>query len=168
MLLTSVLFLSCSKSEPRRPINKVKSSGVNVSIELNKRIRVLEEKWIEDYIKKDSLTTYQHSPFGFAYTVTKTSNKPKKESNKNTVYTFERTVYTLGNQLIYPKQLIKSRVAVSDEITGIKEGIKLMREDEEFKFIFTSFVAHGFYGDGNRIGANTPIIVKIKLLNINN
>ncbi|MGY6647769.1 hypothetical protein [Wenyingzhuangia sp. IMCC45574] len=169
LICLGLIIVSCGKSEPRRPINKKGVVTEDVSVALNKRIRAKEEFLIEKYMAKDSLLTYKDSPFGFSYAVVSLpKNKTVKEKNKNTVYTFEKTVYTLNDELIYPKEIVKSRVQKSHQIVGIKEGIKLMQEDEEIKFIFTSFVAHGFYGDGKRIGVNTPIVVKIKLLNINN
>ncbi|WP_010135667.1 FKBP-type peptidyl-prolyl cis-trans isomerase [Ochrovirga pacifica] len=168
LVVLSLLMVFCNRPEPRRPINKKKSSTENYSILINKKIRKLEEQLLEEYIQKDTLLSYQFSPFGFAYAVTQKSKKTKEQVNKNTLYRFEKTVYNLNDELIYPKKIIKSRVATSDLIVGIKEGVKLMHEDEEIKFIFTSFVAHGFSGDGKKIKANMPIVVKIKLLNINN
>jgi hypothetical protein len=43
-----------------------------------------------------------------------------------------------------------------------------MRENEEFKFIFSSFVAFRMNGDeAQKVGVNEPIISTIKLLKIN-
>ncbi|MDO6738321.1 FKBP-type peptidyl-prolyl cis-trans isomerase [Wenyingzhuangia sp. 2_MG-2023] len=168
IIFFGILFVSCNNSEARRPINKQKSSKKDFSIELNKQIRAAEEQRIQKYIERDTVLNYEYSPFGFAYAITKTSTKPQQEILKTSVLSFEKTVYTLDNQMVYPKEVIKSRLEGSNLITGIREGVKLMREDEEIKFIFSSFVAHGFHGDESKIGANTPIVVKIKLLNINN
>lgn len=168
IFIFGILIASCNQSEPRRPINKVRSSKSKFSIELNKQIRAVEEQKIKQYILKDTLTEYQYSPFGFAYGVLTSSNKPRKEIFKNSIVTFEQTVYSLNNQLIYPKKKVSAQLENSSLILGVREGLKLMKEDEEFKFIFSSFVAHGFSGDNYKIGKNMPIVVKIKLININN
>lgn len=168
ILFFGIFFASCNQSEPRRPINKVTSSKNKLSIEINKQIRAAEEQIIKQYIQKDTLVDYQFSPSGFAYGVLSSSLNTKKEIFKTSVLTFDQTIYNLNNQVLYPKKEMVTRLENSTLITGIREGLKLMKEDEEFKFIFSSFVAHGFRGDNHKIGKNTPIVVKIKLININN
>lgn len=160
--------MSCTNSTPRKPINKNKSPKTQHSVEFNRAVNKAQEEQIQKYIQKDSLSVYKNSSFGFVYTVLKASGKKKNQIKKGTKVTFEKTVYSLKDELIYPTEKQVCVIGKSNEITGVIEGLKLMREDEEIKFIFTSFVAHGFNGDQNRIGRNIPIIVKIKLLNINN
>lgn len=162
------IIMSCINSTPRKPINKNKNKKEEYSVEFNRAVNKAQEGQIQKYIQKDSLSIYQNSSFGFVYTVLKSSRKKKNQMGKGTKVTFEKTVYSLKDELIYPTEKQTCVIGKSNEITGVIEGLKLMREDEEIKFIFTSFVAHGFNGDQNRIGRNIPIIVKIKLLNINN
>ena len=168
VLVFGILFVSCINSKPRRPINKKKmSSRYDYSIALNKSIRAEQENRIKKYIVNDSLLDYTYHPYGFAYAKLKSSNLSRNKVEQNNIVTFGKTIYSLSNELIYSYVEETIKIEKSDEIKGIEEGLKLMQEDEEFKFIFSSFVSHGFSGDGNKIGANTPIIVKIKLLKIN-
>ncbi|ANW95662.1 hypothetical protein AXE80_04955 [Wenyingzhuangia fucanilytica] len=168
LFIFGILFVSCNHDNARRPINKKNSSSkYEYSIALNQKIKELEENKINEYIKKDSLLSYTQSPYGFVYAVIKSSNQLKNKVQKSSVVTYVKTVYNLKNELIYSEIEETIEVGKSNEIKGIEEGLKLMQEDEEFKFIFSSFVAHGFSGDAKKIGANTPIVVKIKLLKIN-
>ena len=49
---------------------------------------------------------------------------------------------------------------------GLREGLKLMKAGEEVTFIFPSQKAFGYYGDGNKIGTNVPLIVNVNLKTI--
>ncbi|NJB81775.1 FKBP-type peptidyl-prolyl cis-trans isomerase [Wenyingzhuangia aestuarii] len=167
LIVLGVFFVSCTESKPRRPINKRTSEKVEYSVLYNKQINSIQEQLIKEYIQKDSLLNYQYSPFGFAYAVVKPSTKPKKVIRENSIVTYSKTVYFLNNKLVYPEEILTKQLDKSNLIKGIAEGLKLMQEDEEIKFIFSSFVAHGLSGDKNKIGSQTPIVVNIKLLKIN-
>ncbi|MGY5353999.1 FKBP-type peptidyl-prolyl cis-trans isomerase [Wenyingzhuangia sp. IMCC45467] len=167
LFVYGILFVSCNHTKARRPINKKNdSSKYEYSILLNKTIQAEEENNIKKYIVNDTLLNYNFSPYGFAYAKVKTSEVLKNKVQQNDIVTYVKSVFNLKNELIYREIQETIIVGKSKEIKGIEEGLKLMQEDEEFKFIFSSFVAHGFSGDGNNIGANTPIVVKIKLLKI--
>ena len=166
-LVFGILFVSCNQTNARRPINKKNIvSTYDYSIALNKTIQEKEEKDIKTYIVQDSSYVYTYSPHGFAYTKLKKTKELGKKAKQESVVTYVKTVYNLKNELIYNRVEETLMIGKSKEIKGIEQGLKLMQEYEEFKFIFSSFVAHGFSGDGNKIGANTPIVVKIKLLEI--
>ena len=166
LLIFGILLASCHNSKPRRPIHRGHLVKEDYSVVLNKSVRSLEEKNIKLYIEKDSLFTYSFSPYGFSYAKLKQNPLATKTVQSGSTVIYEKTVYNLANQLIYAKAEESCVVGKSNEIKGIQEGLKLMQENEEFKFIFTSFVAHGFHGDENKIGANTPLVVNIKLLKI--
>ena len=52
-------------------------------------------------------------------------------------------------------------------ISGIRDGIKLMKEGETVTFLFPSHKAYGYYGLENRLGTNVPIQSTITLKSIN-
>ncbi|GGF72795.1 FKBP-type peptidyl-prolyl cis-trans isomerase [Wenyingzhuangia marina] len=168
LFFLGIIFVSCNNTKARRPINKNNSSSTyDYSIALNKTIQAEEENVIKRYIAKDTLFNYTFSPYGFAYARVKSSSLSTNKVQLHDIVTYAKTIFDIKNKLIYSEIEETIKVDKSNEIKGIEEGLKLMQEDEEFKFIFSSFVSHGFSGDGNKIGANTPIIVKIKLLKIN-
>ncbi len=168
LFILGILLIACTNSTPRRPINRTVNQKKDYSVALNKAINKIQEQQIQKYIKNDSLLNYKNSSYGFVYAFISPFNKKGKTVKEGTAVTYLKTVYNLKDDLIYSEQKVNAIVGKSNHITGIDEGLKLMREDEEIKFIFTSFVSHGFYGDKNKIGRNTPIIVNIKLLKIDN
>jgi len=170
ILFCFFVIVSCKKPTPRRPVNKAQTitKTKNYSIAFNKAINQHQEKKIASYIKKDTTLNYIDSNFGFRYAVVQSSLNQKKEIKKGTKLTYLKTISKLNNKQVYPTTKQSIVLGKSEEIKGIIHGIKLMKEDEEFKFIFTSFAGYGMYGDEKKIVGNTPIIVNIKLLNINN
>lgn len=168
LFVLGFILVSCSDSTPRRPVNKSTTKKKNFSIELNKNLNKIEEKRIQEYVVKDSLLNYKNSSFGFVYATLNSSKEKQKRVSKGSEVVFLKTVYSLKDKLIYAQKEETCVMGKSNQIRGIEEGLKLMQEDDEIKFIFSSFVAYGFNGDDIKIGRNTPIIVNIKLLKINN
>lgn len=159
--------MSCNQTKARRPINKnIKSSEYEYSVLINKTLYAEEENKIRKYVLKDSLLSYATSPYGFSYAKLKGNRQLDKKPTDESIVTYLKTVYSLNDELIYSQIEKTIKVGKSNEVKGIKQGLKLMQEDEEFKFIFSSFVSHGFSGDGYKIGPNKPIVVNIKLLKI--
>ena len=54
-----------------------------------------------------------------------------------------------------------------DLISGLRDGVKLMKEGETITFLFPSYKAYGYYGIKNKLGANVPIQCTVTLNNIN-
>ncbi|PJC60215.1 MAG: gliding motility-associated peptidyl-prolyl isomerase GldI, partial [Flavobacteriales bacterium CG_4_9_14_0_2_um_filter_35_242] len=52
--------------------------------------------------------------------------------------------------------------------TGLQNGLKLMKENEEVMFLFPSFLAYGVLGDRKKIKTNQPLIYTVYLKKIIN
>jgi len=55
-----------------------------------------------------------------------------------------------------------------DLISGLRDGIKLMKEGEQITFLFPSYKAYGYYGIVDKLGVNTPVQSTVTLKSINN
>ena len=66
------------------------------------------------------------------------------------------------------KLIARSGKEVEIEFSGLREGLKLMKEGESITFIFPSQKAYGYYGDENKIGRNVPLICEVSLLKLTN
>jgi FKBP-type peptidyl-prolyl cis-trans isomerase len=51
-------------------------------------------------------------------------------------------------------------------MTGLREGLKLMKSGEKVNFLFPSSRAYGFYGDKKRIGSDVPLKATVQLKSI--
>ncbi len=170
-VLGAFLFFSCTSNEARRPVSKSKTSILEASVTLNKKLTAVEERYIQAYILKDTLHTYKKSEEGFWYAYVKENKEETYFPKKGDVVFFEEEIRSLNGKILYSKEELGVKEYFVDKehiIRGVKEGIKLMKEGEEVIFVFSSFVAYRMHGDKkNRIGINEPIVSQIKLININ-
>ena len=162
------LVASCNV-EPRRPILRKSSSGIEQSVTLNKKIIAQQESDFNKIIKRDSLNVYIASDLGFWYTFnykSEASYFPKNEDE--VVYSFE--VYNLNYDIIYTQEEIGIRNYIVDKqeiIEGLREGLKLMNVGDIATFLFPSHKVFGYLGDQIKIGINQPLIYKVQLIKIN-
>tara|TARA_B110000003_G_scaffold276509_1_gene323422 strand:- start:14178 stop:14708 length:531 start_codon:yes stop_codon:yes gene_type:complete len=163
-------LVSCKNQDARRPITVSKTYTLASTVNFFREINKVEERKIENYIKKDSLFDYNKSPNGFWYQyITKIdsdSNTPKKGDLVEISY----EILDLNNRILYSKETIGIREYIIDKedfILALQIGVKLMKEGETIKFIIPSFNAFGVLGDENKIGMNTSIIITLTLININ-
>ncbi|GGG27698.1 peptidyl-prolyl cis-trans isomerase [Dokdonia pacifica] len=164
-------LLACKEPEARRPISQKTGSYITESIERNKELIAAEEIIIKKRIEKDTSTTYLSSESGFWYTyVTQDSTNtrtPKKGDIVNVLYDLQ----TLSGKTILSKeeigvQAIKVDQSNQELISGIRDGIKLLKEGETITFLFPSHKAYGYYGFEDKIGSNIPIRSTVTLLSI--
>ncbi len=75
-----------------------------------------------------------------------------------------------GNEIISEKEngLQQYKVDQSNQelISGVREGIKLMKEGETVTFLFPSYKAFGYYGIEEKLGTNIPVQSTITLHSI--
>jgi len=166
IILIFLLVISCQKPVPRLPIIRKSVSEVETSIALNNKLKTEQEIIFKKILKKDSLSTYSSTNYGFWYKYDKKGNgtyTPKK--GDELLYTF--SVYNVDNQLIYDKKEAHYWVDKQNIIDGLEVGLKLMKQGDEVTFLFPSNIAYGYSGDQNKIAVNQPLIFKVQLNKIN-
>lgn len=165
-----VLIISCTKTTPRKPVNYNSVSALEKTVVINKRLFAKEQQLLKKYMALDSSHTYINSNKGFWYTYI-TKNPKGSNPVKGDRVTFEQDIVALDGTMLYAKKELGLRNYYVDKehvIKGVKEGIKIMREGEEIKFLFSSFVAYRMNGDSkHRIESNEPIVSTIRLIKIN-
>jgi gliding motility-associated peptidyl-prolyl isomerase len=170
LLLFALSLGGCEKTKPRRDVNLPKISELEKTIAVNKRIFSEEQNLIKKYMELDSTLVYNNSGKGFWYAYLKKVNNSTYPIKGDRVV-FEEEILGLDGTILYAKKDLGLRTYVLDKehiIKGLKEGIKLMKEGEEVKFLFSSFVAYRMNGDTSHvIGSNKPVISTIKLIKIN-
>ncbi|NCT17797.1 MAG: gliding motility-associated peptidyl-prolyl isomerase GldI [Flavobacteriaceae bacterium CG_4_8_14_3_um_filter_34_10] len=170
LLLFSLLFAwSCKTPEARRPVEVKSGSSINESVERNKERFALEEKDINQLMEKDSLNQYITSEQGFWYYYNIQNPTETELADFGDIVEFEYEVKDLNGNSIYTKEELgkqKYRMEKEELISGLREGLKIMKEGETVTFIFPSYKAYGYYGDLEKIGVNMPIISTVTVLNI--
>lgn len=170
-LIALLLLLSCKQIEPRRPINPKPSTTVfSETVNEAKKIRSLEDASIKKQLESDSLTNYKQSEFGFWYAYQNKVEGDTITPKKGDRVRFSYEIRSLNDSLIYNKEelgIVDYIVDEEEQITGIQQGIKMMKAGETITFIFPSYVAFGTSGDGKKIGIYQTIKSTITLININ-
>lgn len=166
-----VLF-SCKSPEARKPVQYKSGSFISTSIQRNKAIFEKEELKIIELLEATKNQAYFTSESGFWYyydvkdsTQTKV---PKYGDNVN----FSYDVKKLNGVTVLSKNEIGLQNCIIDQtnqelISGIRDGLKLMKEGETITFLFPSYKAYGYYGIENKLGTNIPIQCTVTLNSIN-
>lgn len=169
MLLAGLLLFSCKSPEARRPVTQKSGSYINDAVARNRKIVAEEEAQIQKIIEKDSTHEYISSPNGFWYYYNKKDTTSTRMPEFGDVVEFDYSLQTLEGENIYSDDEIAPRTYVMDKeqlFSGLREGLKLMKEGETVTFLFPSHKAFGYYGDKNRIGSDVPVISTVTLMKI--
>lgn len=171
ILLFISLFSSCTGQEPRRPVQTHSGSFIKQSAERNKVIYDQEKEFIKDIIEKDSTRTYYSSEQGFWYYYNARDTTETITPKMGDVVQFTYDIRDFGDNTILSEednglQHYKVDQSNQDLISGIREGIKLMKEGEEVTFLFPSYKAYGYYGIDRILGSNIPVQSTIRLHSI--
>ena len=165
-----VLVFSCKTPEARKPISKSSDSFMKQSININKAVVKREENLIKAIIKKDSSRTYFASKNGFWYSYDQKNTTDTIQPSYGDEVEFNYNIISLDNDTIYSRTELGERALIIDKediFSGLRQGLKLMKENETVTFLFPSHKVYGYYGDNQRIGKNIPVKSVVTLNKIN-
>ncbi len=168
LFVITLLVLSCTKSIPRKPVIRNSSTFLNESVQRNKKVNKLEEKTFLELIKKDSTHHYINSASGFWYHYIDKNLASTKLPTKGDEVIYSYTIKDINNNVLYTEEDLGERSYLIDKqelITGLQDGLKLMKEGETVVFLFPSHKAYGYSGY-KKIGSNQPLIYTVKLKKI--
>ncbi|MET2985423.1 gliding motility-associated peptidyl-prolyl isomerase GldI [Aureibaculum conchae] len=160
-----VLLISCTTPQPRKPVVQKTSSFLQESIERNKIINKVEEKALKALMESDTSKNYISSESGFWYYYN-TKNSEVSELPKTgdeVIFTYE--IKDINNEVIYTKEELGEKNYLVDKqelITGLQDGLKLIKEGETVTFLFPSHKAYGYSGY-QKIKSNEPLICTVTL-----
>lgn len=171
LCLLVVFVVSCKSPEARRPLKSTSGSFIKESAERNKKIYDKEQKVIEAIISADSDNQYLASELGFWYYYNVKDSLATQTPRLGDAVTFFYNVRKLNGDLVLSKEdngLQNYRIDKTNQelISGIRDGLKFMKEGETVTFLFPSYKAYGYYGIENKLGTNTPIQSTVTLESI--
>lgn len=169
--LTLILVaIGCKSPEARRPISVKTGSFIDASVERNKKLYAQEQLRIEKIIQQQKDKNFIASANGFWYHyITKIELDSLITPQFGDLINYNYNVKTLNGKVIYSTETIDTLTYVMDKqelFTGLREGLKLMKTGETITFIFPSQKAYGYYGDGDKIGSNIPLICDVTIYSI--
>ncbi len=167
VILLLVILTSCqSKQDARRPISHASGSFMKQSINRNKKLIAGEEAQIAFVIKKNPKTKFIASSKGYWYSYAIYNDKDTLSPKKGDVALFDYEVKDLKGNVIYSQSELGPQTYFVDKqniMTGLRDGIKLMRRKEKVNFLFTSHMGYGYHGDNKKIGTNKPLLCIVTL-----
>ena len=162
----AIVLLSCHKPEPRKPVSYKSGSYLDASVERNKALLKAEEDAIFAIIEKDSLNTYYNSSDGLWYHYIRRNTTDTITPQFGDQVTFTYNLRTFNEDTIYSMEEVGVKTYHIDQqrlMTGLREGLKIMKSNEVITFLIPSSRAYGFYGDQNKIGSDLPLKATVQL-----
>ncbi|MBX2828577.1 MAG: gliding motility-associated peptidyl-prolyl isomerase GldI [Flavobacteriaceae bacterium] len=173
LLMSTVLLclLSCKGPEARRPVKSTSGTFIKESAERNKILYEREEKVIANIIKGDTANSYLSSDSGFWYYYNVKDTVPSLLPKVGDAVTFTYDVKLLTGKVVLSEaenglQNYKIDQSNQELISGIRDGLKLMKAGETITFLFPSYKAYGYYGIENKLGTNVPVQSTVTLKTI--
>ncbi|WP_405381641.1 gliding motility-associated peptidyl-prolyl isomerase GldI [Maribacter sp. LLG6340-A2] len=169
LVLLLALTCGCNGPEPRKPVQTKTGSFFKASVERSRKLLEQEEKKIQQIITNDSLKHYTHSASGSWYTYLAVNDSTNYTPQTDDIVVLNYDILTLDNDTIYSKQdigVVTYKVDKQELFLGLRNAVKLLKENERATFLFPSSLAFGYHGDENKIGSNVPIKSTITILQI--
>jgi len=171
VLIILVGVSSCKSPEARRPVKQITGSFIKESAERNKELYQKEEKVLTAIMDADTLHNYIASEQGFWYYYKVKDTLSSTYPIKGNIVEFTYDIKDLnGNTVISEEengvQVYKVDQSNQDLISGIREGIKLMKSGETVTFLLPSYKAYGYYGIENKLNTNIPVQSTVTLISI--
>ena len=168
ILLMFIAFTSCKSPEARRPVQRASGSFIKESAERNKKIYDQEKEYIENIIALDTNRVYLSSESGFWYYYISRDTSATAMPDIGDIVKFTYDIKGLDGSIVLTEkenglQNYKVDKSSQELISGIREGIKLMKEGETITFLFPSYKAYGYYGIEEKLGTNIPVQSTITL-----
>ncbi|MCM4168986.1 hypothetical protein KCTC52924_00249 [Arenibacter antarcticus] len=168
-LLLLTLFSQCGVPEARRPVKVKTGSILKASVARNKALLSKEEKQIQEIITIDSDNSYFSSGGGTWYYYINKNDDSNYTPQPDDLVTLHYNIISLDNDTIYTQQEIGTityKVDKEQLFPGLRNSVKLLKEQESATFLIPSSLAYGYHGDKNKIGTNVPIKTTITILKI--
>lgn len=167
--IITVFVFSCKGPEPRKPVQRKSGSFFKASVERSKQLLAKEEQQILQIIKNDSLKHYTHSAAGSWYHYLKVNDTTNYTPKTDDLVVMTYNLLSLNNDTIYSQSeigVVTYKVDKQELFQGLRDAVKILKENEKATFLFPSSLAYGYHGDNNKIGTNVPLKSTISILKI--
>ena len=160
--LPLLFFLGCKnpKNEASLQEDLRSREALDRSIDAAREMFRQEEAKIQEYIERSG-QEFTRTPYGFWFRVEGDADSLTGNFSVGDTVRYESRIETLDGECIYSSQQRGRRFFVverSHEIAGLHYGIRYLQKGQSAVFLFPSYMAYGFSGDGNRIKGGWPIV----------
>jgi len=168
IILAISMFISCGNNQQMKASKPIDTVNVykRPLEDVNKKLVETEDEQINDFIARYGWNM-NITGTGLRYLIYKKGNGESTVRGKIAKMNFE--VRLITGDLCYssktdgPKEMVLGK---SGEISGLEEGLLLMKVGDKAKFIIPSHLAFGLLGDENKIPKRATLVYDIELLEI--
>ncbi|MFK7813432.1 MAG: gliding motility-associated peptidyl-prolyl isomerase GldI [Maribacter sp.] len=168
-ILLLIGLVSCEGPVPRHPVKRKTGSSIEASIERSKKLLALEETMMKQVIAKDSTNTYLQSDSGSWFYYHKKNVSAEYTAQPDDLVTLTYNIISFSNDTLYKMEdigILKYKVDKQELFPGLRNSVKLLKENETATFLFPSSLGYGYPGDNDKIGINMPLKSTIAILKI--
>lgn len=165
MLILPAVLLSCSGCRDERNAQTFSDKEYKEQlIEANRKKVVWEADRIHDFMEQNKWEM-DSTETGLFYRFDKRGEGQAAESGQRA--TVEYSIRLLdGTECYSSKTLGPKRFTIGqdDEVSGLHEGVLLMRTGDKVTFLMPSHLGFGFTGDQQKIPQNAALIYEVELV----
>lgn len=166
LIVFAFVLVSCGGHDNDKVVVINVDSLKNPLTNVNKQLVKSEDEQIRDLIKRYGWDM-DETGTGLRYLIYKKGNGTKAKAGKTAKINFD--VKLITGDLCYSSKDDGAKefiIGKSNEISGLEEGILLMKEGDKAKFIIPSHLAFGLLGDEGKIPKRATLIYDVELLKI--
>jgi len=163
ILFFCFLIFSCHKQSPQLPSNKgvEKDQNGESLLAINENLAIKEDGLLRKFALQQK-KTFKRSDLGFWYRIDQPGNGTKITDSVSCRVSY-RLLSLDGKELERDvKQVIIGKKQV---VTGLEEGLKLLKKGDSATFIIPWYLAFGMKGNEPIIPGYTSIVYRIKVFN---
>jgi FKBP-type peptidyl-prolyl cis-trans isomerase len=165
-VLAVLLVVSCKEKRQAMPRRSGDAELKESLIKANQYLMRNEEADIEAYIARRQWKMAR-TQTGLRYVILSKGSGPEPDTG-NTVR-IAYSISLINGEKIYDSEQEGLKTFVlgkSNEISGLEEGIFLLRQGDQAKFIIPSHLAFGLAGDDKKVPKRASLIYDVKLISV--
>jgi FKBP-type peptidyl-prolyl cis-trans isomerase FkpA len=158
-IFLSVALFSCKNNSEKTIVSS--KPGKNEMADLNRYFIQKDRERILNYIERKNLKMTE-SATGLWYQIIKEGDGIKFTDNDKIIFEYECSLLDgtkcYSSEGTNPKEVVLGR---SDIEAGLNEGLRMLKQGAEAKFIIPPFLAYGLIGDRKKIPSRAIIVYNI-------
>lgn len=166
-LMLLIFFYSCNNNSNNQEKVKNNKADINKHLEdANSLYLKSEDLQIEDYIKRNALDVIKTGT-GLRYFIYSNGSGDKVE--ENSIIRYHYKINLLNGWLCEESTNtgpVEIKIGSDNIISGLEEGLRLLRAGDKAKFIVPSHLAYGWIGDSKNIPTRAVLVYDVNVLQV--
>lgn len=165
-LILVLTLISCQNPTPKSPNIFNEEKVKEPLVEANQNAVRTEDEDINLYVKRHQLNLTR-SETGLRYEIDKIGTG--KLIKTTDLVTLSFNTFSIDGTQLYSSDEQGNKffeIDKNNEVQALDEVLKLMRKGDAAHLVIPSHLAYGVAGDGDKIRQRIPIVMKIKVINV--